>query len=58
MTWPVFRTIACTNPIVSSRTAGLNHRRIGPMILEVRLEESASVDPQKMKIIQSAGGSQ
>src|SRR5438477_13059620 len=57
-TWLPLRTTACTARIVWSETFGLSQRNSGPMMREVRCDESTSVEPPKISPIQSTTGSQ
>ena len=56
--WLPLRMTACTARMVSSETFGLNQRNSGPMMREVRCDESTSVEPPKISPIQSTTGSQ
>src|SRR3954466_6290330 len=52
------RTTNWMDAMVASETLGANQRRNGPMYREVCSAESRSVDPTKMKIIQTRTGNQ
>ncbi len=57
-TCPPFRITKRTRPSASALIPGTNHRRNGPRYREVWFADNASVDPQKINVIQRTTGPQ
>src|SRR6266516_4212747 len=57
-TWPPLRTTVFTASMASSEMFGMSQCNSGPRMREVRFDDNASVEPQKIKPIQKTTGSQ